>query len=459
MNIQNLSLNFKLGIIFTISISLNFIGFAVMLDFINDHKRDGHLINLANSQLSLSQQFVYETILIAEGQESIKEKLTTTANRFEENQNKLIDDISNTKDRQLQTQTVIVMNQWQGFRGQVDILLSGSGHQTLSPVAYIQGYHTSLLPEINRVISLLEENSEKKVEMIYSHQILIMLVNLSTFLFGLWASKNHIVAPLTEVIEKMNMVSKGNVHVKKIEVERQDEVGQLSNSFNVMISTLKHLVTTGKMQKDFLPSDISNELYEVKTIYRPSEYVSGDFYNYIWMKEENRLYGYLIDVMGHGLGTALQASKLHVLFQQATSKRNLSLAEKVKWVNEQSVDIFSDDTFGTGMCFEFDFNQKKLTYCSCGINYLMAKTTTYDGLIKTKGALLGILKTMDFHQETIEFTSGDHFYFLTDGLLDTLDVNLIDFNLGFESVFTILQKEAESETVKDDASAICLKVL
>jgi hypothetical protein len=54
--------------------------------------------------------------------------------------------------------------------------------------------------------------------------------------------------------------------------------------------------------------------------------VSGDIYGYEWDKDNNILYAYIIDVMGHGIATAMQTSALRVLFQQAVGM-NTSLAE------------------------------------------------------------------------------------------------------------------------------------
>ncbi|MBM7648219.1 HAMP domain-containing protein [Bacillus ectoiniformans] len=463
MKIQNLSLKFKIGLIFTLSLLLNFIGFIVMIQFIIDHKKDGELMNTANSQLLLSQQMMSETVLVSEGNRFLRQHLSSTFDEFENNQKNLLNEntrLSEIRDKEIKTQLLEVWRHWEVLRPQLEEFLADTRTlQDVSSLSPLQENHQLLTDSVKQVVSLLEIRSEQKVEVIYSLQILIMFVNFCMFLFGLWASTHHIVNPLVNIIDKMNRVSEGNVHINRIKVEREDEVGQLSKAFNTMISNLKHLVTTGNIQKEFLPAEQSNDHFAIKTIYSPSDYVSGDFYDYIWNKEEGKLYGYLIDVMGHGLSTALQASQLHVLFQQAYSHSHLSIAEKVKWVNDHSMKFFSDDTFGAGICFEFNFKTNSLTYSSCGINYFLASTEEVQGLVKVEGALLGLSETMDFDERELSFSSGDHFYFLTDGILDILDLHSFDAIRPFHSIYSQLQLASESNLVKDDASAICFKII
>lgn len=462
MKIQDLSLKVKLGALFTISLLLNFIGFFVIIQFINDYENDAKLVNVTGSQRILTQQIVNESHQIANGMTSYKDKLQLTIEKFKKNhQNILFGNkklgIPITENPAIIKQLIEITKTWKTLSEKLNKLLNEKYSPTLPYILKeIEAESIVLLEQVDQVSLLIEKSAKEKVDMIKRVQISIMLVNFSMFLFGIWASINHIINPITEIIKLMNRVAQGDINIRKITVFRKDEVGQLSKSFNSMVSNLKHLVLTGKIQKDFLPKEISNQTFELKTIYKPSEYVSGDFLNYVWNKEHNRLYGYLIDVMGHGLGTALQTSQLNVLFELAMNNGERSLVEKVAWVNNQSIKYFSNETFAAGLCFEFDFNSKTLKYVPCGINQFYVKTRHQNGFIKTEGALIGIMEDMPYTVHELSFELQDQFYFLTDGITDILNINDLQSISTFLETFKMLETLSESEWVKDDASAICL---
>ena len=464
MRIQDLSLKVKLGSIFTLALLLNFFGFYVMMNFLDDHKQDSSLINLASSQRMLTMQMVNEAYHVAGGNSAYQAQLQETAKKFEENQGDLIygnnrSGVHGINMPNIKDHLVEVLHEWQPFSQKLDRLIHLNDPLEKKQIAVeIQQDSALLLKRVSNITNQIEQNSEHKVEIIKNIQMSIMLVNLIIFLFAIWASIHHIIHPITDVIQLMKRVADGDINVKKLTVERRDEVGHLAHSFNHMVSNLKHLVLTGKVQADFLPPEIFNESFEIKTIYKPSEYVSGDFYHYIWDKERNTLYGYLIDVMGHGLDTALHTSHIHVLFEQAAHKHDLSLAEKVIWVNHESIKFLTNETFATGICFEFNFLTSSLKYVSCGINHFIAMTNRQEELITVEGGFLGILETMPFEEYEMSFQSGDYFNFLTDGLLDHLDVVQLNSSSSFQSTYENLVHLSNSTIITDDASALCINI-
>lgn len=464
MRIQDLSLKVKLGSIFTIALLLNFFGFYVMINFLDDHKHDSYLVNLAGSQRMLTIQMVNEAYLVADGNPAYSTKLQATAAIFEKNQGDLIfgnesSGIHGIQIPNIKARLIEVLHEWQPFSKKLDKLIKENTRSEKKLIVNeIQQDSALLLKKVNNITNQIEKNSEHKVEIIKNIQISIMLVNLFIFLFAIWASINHIIYPITDVIQLMRRVADGDINVKKLTVERKDEVGHLAHSFNHMVSNLKHLVLTGKVQADFLPPELSNETFEIKTIYKPSEYVSGDFFHYIWDMENKKLYGYLIDVMGHGLDTALHTSHIHVLFEQAAHKHNLSLAEKVKWVNHESIKFLTNETFATGICFEFTFPTSSLKFVSCGINHFIASTSELTGLITVEGGFLGIMESMPFEEYEMPFQSGNYFSFLTDGLLDHFDGDQLKSPTSFQETYEMLETLSTSTIISDDASALCINI-
>ncbi len=219
----------------------------------------------------------------------------------------------------------------------------------------------------------------------------------------------------------------------------------------------KEMMLTGRIQRKLLPSDYADERVSIKAFFKPSLYVSGDFYDYIWLCKDELLFGYVIDVMGHGYLTALQAAIGRVLFMQA-AEQQLSLKDRVAWVNREVMRYFSEDTFAAGICFEFDFTTNTLSYVTCGINCFLAATRAYNGVVKAAGLFLGITEEAVFEQHDIPFQSGDSFYFMSDGLFDELAEESKAHLPPFAEMSERIKKKIYTQKYKDDVSVLAFSV-
>lgn len=219
----------------------------------------------------------------------------------------------------------------------------------------------------------------------------------------------------------------------------------------------KDMLLAGNIQRQLLPEEIHNSSLHLRTIFRPSHYVSGDLYDYWWDPEQQKLVGYLADVMGHGLSTALQASVVRVLFLQAMEK-DIPLHEKFEWVNQQANQLFSEETYAAMIGFEFDLTKKTLTYVPAGIYTLIRSSMDEVEYVKQPGSLIGIIKDASYESYTIAIQEGDQFCFLSDGLLEAVSNDSIHPPKKGEQLFPWIQKVAKQE-LKDDASAIWIHLL
>lgn len=218
------------------------------------------------------------------------------------------------------------------------------------------------------------------------------------------------------------------------------------------------LLQTAKIQRELLPAPLQDDRVTLKSIYRPYRYVSGDLYGYKWTRDKSKLFGFLIDVMGHGVATALQTSALRVLFRQAFESSR-PLAERLAYINHESMCLFTDESFAAAICFEIDFTTRTLTYASAGITYFLAYTAQTGGLVKASGMFLGIMDGVEYEQHTLPFDSGDRFFFLTDGLFDMIPLSFAqEEKESFGRTVEMLERLAYSNECSDDASAICLRI-
>lgn len=219
----------------------------------------------------------------------------------------------------------------------------------------------------------------------------------------------------------------------------------------------RDLTMAGKIQRRMLPSDLTNGGFSLRTIYQPAQYVSGDMYDYIWNEENETLFGFLIDVMGHGLAVSLQVSALRVLFRQAY-RLNGSVAEKMNWINNESLKYFIEDTFAAAFCFLLDMKNGTLTYAAGGITSFYMCSGNNWAKVKTAGVFLGMMPEMKYSEQSLTVKRGDFYCFLTDGLLDLIDNEIFRNDLSCDEVYEKLRQLAYRRENRDDASGLCLKI-
>lgn len=163
----------------------------------------------------------------------------------------------------------------------------------------------------------------------------------------------------------------------------------ISRDITADVQLRQEVLMAGQIQRSSLHPDQDTELFISESIFKPYHYVSGDFYFYNWDSEEQILSGFMLDVMGHGLATALQISALHVLFRQAMA-RNLPVRESLAWINSESTQFFVNGSFGAAIAFNIDLAGNRL--------------------------VLGIKTDEIYDDIVVAVEPGDTLIFLTDGL-------------------------------------------
>lgn len=212
----------------------------------------------------------------------------------------------------------------------------------------------------------------------------------------------------------------------------------------------------GRVQKTLLPKDRENELFSIRTAYEPLQEVSGDFYNYRFHASRGILRGYISDITGHGIGSALNSAAVRfILDEELDQQLTLELVEKI---NTRLVGYFTDETFVASLMFEFDFFKKRAIIITGGINHLLASNAQWNGLVTISGGLIGLFEPADLNLVTVPIQSGDVFYFMTDGLMDVIKNNIPDQIHDFEKCIKFLQEQTQIASTRDDCSMLCIKI-
>lgn len=218
------------------------------------------------------------------------------------------------------------------------------------------------------------------------------------------------------------------------------------------------LQLAGSLQHTLLPVEIDTKHFELCTLYSPVHIVSGDHYNYFVHSNGEILNGYLVDVTGHGLATALETSAVRVIMDEYLQKNVELTRELVDEINHKLINTLSEGNFVALVSFQFDFKKSELSLAACGINKILSSSMSLEGVVRIPGTYLGVFKNPDISLITIPILHQDRFYFATDGLTDLIEINELPDLRNFEDTRHYLTGLAYGKKRWDDCSGIFIKL-
>ncbi|MFT5699077.1 MAG: sigma-B regulation protein RsbU (phosphoserine phosphatase) [Desulforhopalus sp.] len=213
-----------------------------------------------------------------------------------------------------------------------------------------------------------------------------------------------------------------------LELDRDDEIGQLVASFNAMSYQLqrgaqlqKSMTLAGEIQQRLLPqSEYKNDTFEVFGVSLPCDETGGDFFD-ILPCPSGTLFLVVGDVVGHGVGAALLMATTRALIRSEIDHA-ANLATCVGRVNSLLCrDTANSGNFSTLFLLSLDKSGRTLHWVRAGHEPAMLYNVKQDSFteLKEKGVALGIDPTISFQENTLELLPGDHLILIgSDGLTD-----------------------------------------
>lgn len=195
-----------------------------------------------------------------------------------------------------------------------------------------------------------------------------------------------------------------------------------------MIDELKKISDIQRLkmqQQKLLPRRVNNDVFEVSYIYSPFCDLSGDCLDYWSGQDQNGLYGFIFDVMGHDICSSFMVSEVRAFFRWGfkfyQAKKYQSLTEIMQTVNEEMFRLHDNDTTTVAaVAFYLDFTNETLTYCSAGIPAFHVKKRDVYEEIKMRNYLIGYKENSKFVEHQIPVKDVDEIVFSSDGLSDLL---------------------------------------
>jgi sigma-B regulation protein RsbU (phosphoserine phosphatase) len=184
--------------------------------------------------------------------------------------------------------------------------------------------------------------------------------------------------------------------------------------------------------------------YDIAAIYIPTQQLSGDFYDFIRLPEEN-LGVAICDVVGKGV----RASLLMASIRASLRGHAMNVYEMSLVLDKVNRDLCADTTvsdFASLFYGVLDLHDSKLTYANAGHCPPMLFRGGTVRELESSGMLLGVDPDAHYRYEWINTEPGDVILMYTDGLAEAL-------NFDEEAFGTARIQAAAWEAIEQDWSA------
>jgi sigma-B regulation protein RsbU (phosphoserine phosphatase) len=171
--------------------------------------------------------------------------------------------------------------------------------------------------------------------------------------------------------------------------------------------------------RSLLPAPLIGPV-ETHYSYLPCSHLGGDGFGYHWL-DAGTLAFYLLDVSGHGVGSALLSiSVLNVLRQQllvATDFRDPS--EVLEGLGRAFPMDRNNDKYFTIWYGVYHVPTRMLRYASAGQHGALLLTAEGKGVpLQTHGSVIGVTPEMMYESQCIEVPPGAELYLFSDGVFE-----------------------------------------
>jgi sigma-B regulation protein RsbU (phosphoserine phosphatase) len=216
-------------------------------------------------------------------------------------------------------------------------------------------------------------------------------------------------------------------------IEREINLGKIIQTQNELLETRHKLIETqeelhrelsdaAKYVRLLLPPPLEGE-ESIQWQFHPSTQLGGDGLGYRRLNED-QLAIYVLDVTGHGLGSALLAVTAMELFRNRAAQIDFSRPSAViDRVNRTFQMKDHGGKFFSVWYGVYSRSARTLTYSNAGHPPALLLKPGAKSLTKTApgGIVLGILPEIQAAETVLEFPAGSELYLFTDGLYELTD--------------------------------------
>jgi serine phosphatase RsbU (regulator of sigma subunit) len=177
----------------------------------------------------------------------------------------------------------------------------------------------------------------------------------------------------------------------------------------------QELYMAQKIQRNLVPS-ATPQLPGVDfcSSYFPMSQVGGDFFDFIEMREKDKIGIFISDVSGHGVPAALITSMVKILIEKSAEHKNSPL-KLLNYLNQSLLEHLNDN-FITAFYCVLDLENKKLKFARGGHPYPVLLRDGQVIELVSEGPILAAFHDIICEEKEIQLLSGDKIILFTDGL-------------------------------------------
>ncbi len=213
----------------------------------------------------------------------------------------------------------------------------------------------------------------------------------------------------------------------------------------------RDLPSAAELQKKLLPNPIELQNYKVETLFQPSAYLSGDWYDY-WKISDKEIIFYLADVSGHGVTSSLLTSWMAAFHGRSKTPREL-----IKKLNGMLVqeNIEKHITMVAGI---LNLETHHIKWSSAG-HYpppIILEPNQVPRILHTSSFPLGLTEDLEVEEFECSLTKNARFIICSDGALEPFVGGLND---QFSQLVYHLQNQSfrAPDHVADDIAILSLR--
>ena len=334
------------------------------------------------------------------------------------------------------------------------------------------------------LFSSLGENAGIFIQALLGIGIFFGVIELIALIIGGRLTRS-VTRSVAELYSATQYVNQGELQ-HRIQIRSRDQMAALEQSFNSMTQSLGNLIAEQKekqrlegelaiaheVQTLLFPADLSGlRSLEVHGVCRPARTVSGDYYDFIPLREE-RIMLALGDISGKGISAALLMATVHAFVRAYSLEPERTLASVAigAGVSESSVlamhcrdnsdgdaelspgllmatlnyQLFRStppEKYATMFLGCYDARSRSLTYSNAG--HLPPLVLGSDGnftRLETSGTVVGLFDGMTYSESAVALEPGDIFVAYSDGITEPEN----EFGeFGEERLIELIQRHRE----------------
>lgn len=288
----------------------------------------------------------------------------------------------------------------------------------------------------------------------------VILVLVALLGFGLAAGITRTIRQLRKGTQQLR---KGDLTVN-IQVKTRDELGELAQSFNLMVADLNRMLEEVKekerlegeleaaraIQLKLLPDKVPQMSgFDIVASSLPAKQVGGDYYDFFALPD-NQLGLAVGDVSGKGMPAALLMANLQASLR-ALIKSDLPLEQLVERLNSALHSNTAPQMFATFFLGSLDVESGSLHYVNAGHNYPLLCGNGRLERLSEGGLLLGVMPDGTYQAGRVTIQRGKLVALYSDGITEATDREGREF--GEERLIQLL-KNSRQHTADNILNAV-----